>query len=104
MIDQTVLIPAILRGKLEFGNRAQIDALQFYNVQLAKQEEHTKLALEGKLRYFQVNIKYDGWGYVNVWAKDEENACDLANYMGDPFDIDWEIDEMDAEETKPPAP
>ena len=39
MIDETVKLPAVLRGKLEFGNQAQIDALADIERDITRQEE-----------------------------------------------------------------
>ena len=109
MIDETVKLPAVLRGKLQFGNRAQIDALAEIERQITEQEkcakrkkEYAELKAQGKLKYFRVKVTYKGHEYLDVWAKDKEAACDIAETMGDSFDVDLEIDDIYAIETNPP--
>ena len=109
MIDETVKLPAVLRGKLKFGNRAQIDALADIERDIVRQEErvkrkeeHAKLEAQGKLKYFRVKMTYEGHEYFYVWAKDKKDACDIAETMGDSFDVDLEIDDIYAIETNPP--
>jgi hypothetical protein len=94
-------LPAVLKGKLKFGNRNQIDALRQMEADVEKQEERTNAKLNGDLKYYGVEIKVEGRFFTNVWAQDEAQAQDLA---ADEFDgdlDDCECTESNAWATKP---
>jgi len=83
-------LPKILQGKLEFGNREQIDALKEYYDKLEKNEEN----IEAGLKKFKVKIHYRGTEILEVWARDKSHADDVARKKADePWD--WEIRDID---------
>ena len=83
-------LPKILQGKLEFGNKEQIDALKEYYDKLEKNEEN----IEAGLKKFKVKIHYRGTEILEVWARDKSHAYDVAGEKADePWD--WEIKDID---------
>ena len=94
-------LPAVLQGKLKFGNQAQISALEQLGAQIAAQEDHAKRQATGKLVYYEVNMKISANFTEHVWAKNECEACQIAEdlFCGD-ID-DWEIDYSEADEDTP---
>ena len=83
-------LPKILQGKLEFGNREQIDALRVYEAKLEEHEENK----EAGLKKYKVKIHYRGTEILEVWARDKSHADDVAREKADePWD--WEIKDID---------
>lgn len=96
-------LPPELSGKLEFGNRIQINALRAYEAELDQQNSFSELQAEGKLKYYEVSYKVSGHWSIKVWAKNTDHAKQIAeNMFNDGEDIDdLEVDYADVDEIHP---
>jgi len=94
-------LPAVLQGKLKFGDRAQISALRVLERQISAQEGYLKKQAAGELVYYEVNSKISASVTQHVWAKNEDQACDIAGELFDGDIWDWEIDYSEADESSP---
>lgn len=76
--------------KLEFGNAEQIEAIRQHQAFLKFQEE------ENKKKLFEVTLSISGYAIVQVRAKDEEEAKELAQEEAcDDYEIeDIEVDSV----------
>jgi len=89
-----------LKEPLQFGNRAQIEALRVIRKQVAEQEKRTKDIKRGLLKEYFVTIKFTGETTARVWATSKGEAEDLASFDG--FEPDeLEIDGVYAREARP---
>jgi hypothetical protein len=99
MISESVPLPEVLKGKLEFGNREQIDALRNYEIEITKQEESTKKILSGTLTQYQVTVEYTAEETFTVWASDKKAAEEAADDIeGEPWG--WEVEHKYVREIK----
>ena len=97
-----IKLPKILRGKLEFGNRAQINALRQYEIQIDQQNQHADLQAKGQLKFYEVEFELKGRWTRNVWAENKEKAENIANELFDGYDVDdMEINYVNVYERKP---
>lgn len=95
-------LPIVLQGRLEFGNRAQINALNQIERQQEAQSRHADAQAAGKLKYYHVNVNIEGTYSIKVWAVDEHEAEDIAEDMFCGELDDWEFrGDNDAHETEP---
>ena len=78
-------LPTILRKKLEFGNRTQINALKSLANQIDEQNKYVKLQAKGKLKYFEVKLEIKSIHRNKVWAENKAEACKIAEteFCGD---------------------
>jgi len=92
--------PIALKQPLQFGNRAQIEALRVIRKQVAEQEKRTKDLKEGLLKEYFVTIEFTGETTVRVWATSKDEAEDIAGLDGfEPDEV--EIDSAYAREVQP---
>ena len=94
-------LPAVLQGKLKFGNQAQINALADLERQITAQETHTKRQAMGQLVYYEVNSKISANVTQHVWAKNECQACEIAEKLFNGDIDDYNIDYSEADEDEP---
>jgi hypothetical protein len=85
-------------GKLEFGNREQIDKLREYEMQIAHQEKTTKIKVDGDIKYYRVRLEFVSRTHIKVWATSRKQACEIAEKMVDPFDLEPEFEDAHAVE------
>ncbi len=69
-------LPKVLREKLVFGNRPQIEAMDSLNADIDR---------------WIVNIHFEGIQAVSVEAQTEEEACEKARELADAYDIEMTI-------------
>lgn len=74
--------------KLEFGNKEQIQAIDFYTVAQKEAEEGKKI--------YMVEIGLSGSVSVEVNANSEEEAEEIARDEFGPLEIDWDIEHVEA--------
>jgi len=78
MLAKTVAVPEVLRGRLEFGNAAQIEALKAIEREIAEQEERTQREAAGELREWIVHVEISGDIEVDgIWAATEKEALEI---------------------------
>ena len=94
-------LPAVLQRKLKFGDQAQISALAELERQIAIQNDHTQRQAAGNLVYYEVSMKISASVEQHVWAKNEYEACKIAEQLFDGDIYDWEIDYSEADESEP---
>ena len=77
-------LPQILKGKLEFGNRDQIDAMQNYERELDAADNVETARAEGNLKTYKCKVYFSGTTEIEI------EAADIA-------DVDGQLDRMDLE-------
>lgn len=83
-------IPRILRGKLEFGNREQLNAIQELDILIQKKMTEKAMRKAGELKEFWVTIEVEGSVTEKVWAVSEQDACEKMEDVDlDDMELDW---------------
>ena len=102
MLAKTVEVPEVLKGRLEFGNVRQIQALAAIEREIAEQEERTQREAAGELREWIVHVEISGDIEVDgIWAATEKEALEIVRAGEvDYSDFDLEFNVYKAWEVK----
>ena len=71
---EEVKIPDCLKRRLEVGNQEQIDALNKYDLEVAKVEEFKQKIKDGTIKKYRVTVEYSGESEFEVYAESEDEA------------------------------
>lgn len=89
-------LPEILKRPLMFGNRKQIDALNYLEIKINQLETKKAKIKNNPPTYFNVTIEYSGTTNIKVLAVDAGAAEKQAEESFDLFDAETEVDDISA--------
>lgn len=88
-------IPGVLKGRLYFGNRQQIDALRQVDQLIEKRMTEKAMRDAGELKEYWVTVEVEGSFTEKVWAVSEHDACEkLEDVTLDEMDLDYHTSAM----------
>lgn len=94
-------LPAVLQGKLKFGDKSQINAMRELDRQFETQKKFYDFQRSGQLSYFEVNLRIIGSYKTEVWGMNEDHAYQIAIDMFSGELDDWDDIDGDADEIPP---
>jgi len=102
MLAKTVPVPEVLKGRLKFGDVAQIEALKAIEKEIAEQEERTQREAAGELKEWNMHVEISGDIEVDgIWAVSEKEAREIVESEEvDYSDCDLEFNVYRAREVK----